>query len=190
MENTTVKSLCSICEKQTRTFSCKGCSKEFCRNDFTKHFDTLDKQLDQITNEHNDIIQKISIHKTNPDRSPLLDKINEWEQNSIEKIRHIAREYRNKLIKGAKRSIGQVESELQHVGKKIKQIRDENDFNEIDLQQCQEKLKQLEQQLANPPNTIIEKSMELINQIPSNLAFDKGFVRFNFKEKMNKFVDI
>lgn len=54
--------------------------KIFFRNDFTKHFDLLDK----ITNEHNEILQKIAIHKTHSDQSPLLDKVNQWEEELIE----------------------------------------------------------------------------------------------------------
>jgi len=179
METTTVKCLCSICEKQTRTFICKGCSKEFCRNDFMKHLDSFDKQLDQITNEHNEIVQKISLHKTNPDQSPLLDKINRWEEESIEKIRHIAQEYRNKILKTTKRSIDQVEHQLEDLGKKIKKIRQENDFNEIDLNQCQEKLKQLETQLESPATSLIQRSTSLINQIPLNLSLNKSNLKKN-----------
>ena len=174
MDRKNLKSLCSICEKHTRTFSCKGCSKEFCRNDLAQHFDTLDKQLDQVTNEHNDIVQKIAIHKSTPDKSPLLDKINEWEQNSIEKIRHIAREYRNELVKTAKRSIDQVENQLEDLGKQIKRIRQENDFNEIDLKEYQENLKQLDEKFENPANTLIRRSTSLLDRIPLSLSFHKN----------------
>lgn len=45
---------------------------------------------------------------------------------------------RNRLIRNAKRLIDRAEGELETVGKRIKQIRTENDLNVIDLKECQQ----------------------------------------------------
>ena len=70
-----------------------------CRNILYKHVveyrQTLHHQLDEVIVEHDSLQQTII---ENRDQShPLMDYIDEWEQNSIKKVQQIAQEARQKV---------------------------------------------------------------------------------------------
>ena len=59
---------CSICNKEKITYPCHGCSKKFCLDDLNRHRQNLREELDQ------------------------------WERNSIEKIKQMAQQCPDKVI--------------------------------------------------------------------------------------------
>ncbi|CAF1207656.1 unnamed protein product, partial [Adineta steineri] len=60
------KTPCFICNEDKITYSCKGCSKEFCLIHLTEHRQTLTNELHYITNQYNEFKQKIHEQKQNP----------------------------------------------------------------------------------------------------------------------------
>ena len=88
--------------------------------------------------------------------------------NSIEKIKQVANKCRKRLIKCTNNSIIKTENQLNDLAKQLKVIRVENEYNEIDLQQCRNTLKKLEDELDKPKNVSIEQR--------SNLFIDEIFV--------------
>ncbi|CAF4244266.1 unnamed protein product, partial [Adineta steineri] len=57
---------CSICNKANATCLCSGCSKDFCFQHLTEHRQILDKQLNEIINDHDQFQQTIIQKKQNP----------------------------------------------------------------------------------------------------------------------------
>ena len=80
------KTQCSTCEKKT-TFHCTGCSKNLCLNCLTKHVETLSTQLDEIEYGHDQFRQKLNDQKDDPNKHSLIQQINKWEKDSINKIK-------------------------------------------------------------------------------------------------------
>jgi len=157
MERLHEKIQCFTCEKESRPFLCGGCSKQFCRNDFTKHFQLLDEHLEQTAFEHNAILHRFIEKQNNLNQNPLLEDINQWEKQSIEIIQQLAEQYRTKLLNYTKDSMNQRIHQLNTLAKELQNLRQENNFNEIDLERCQEKLQQLEKQLDMPNIISIDK---------------------------------
>src|SRR5689334_16342849 len=105
MSSATRKKICSKCNKSGGVATCDGCQQSFCTKHFIEHRQELSQQMDNIGQEH-DVLQRdlTSEHGTHP----LLARINQWEQESIEKIQTAAKSARlglQKLLNEAKNSL-------------------------------------------------------------------------------------
>ncbi|CAF0766990.1 unnamed protein product [Adineta steineri] len=165
---------CSICNKVNATCLCSGCSKDFCFQHLTEHRQILHRQLDGIINDHDQFQQTIIQQKQNLLNSSLIQQINQWEINSIEIIQKIAEECRETVMKLTRKSINDMEKKFIELSKKLKEIREENEFNEIDLNHFQLKLTQITEELLPPSNiSIRQDSQEFIKKISVISSFDE-----------------
>jgi formyltetrahydrofolate synthetase len=149
---------CFTCNKQTRLFLCEGCSKKFCREDLTKRLQEFDIVLDQIENDHDQFREKLNRQKMNPNEHSLIKEINQWETDSINKIKQTAKECKEKIINHTNNKYFiEIEKKINDIAKNLKKIRRDTQFNEIDLNQLKDKLNELQQELEKPPNIKIQQ---------------------------------
>ncbi|CAF1425676.1 unnamed protein product [Adineta steineri] len=146
---------CFICSKEKNTYSCKGCSHEFCFQHLKEHRQRIETQLEEIINDHDQFQQTIVQQKQNPDISPLIEQINQWERNSIHQIQQAAEKCREQVIKSTQKNNNDIEKKFSELSQKLKEIREENEFNEIDLNNFQLKLTQITEEFLQPSNTSI-----------------------------------
>ena len=160
------KVLCAICNKGKGTFKCEGCSKIFCPKHSIDHRNQLSKQLEEIAVDH-DLAYKRLIQQTqNLQQHLLIQQVNQWEHQAIEKIRHTADEARNGLLKGITEHTGEMKRKLQDLSEELRQGREDSDFLEGDLRGWIDKLEALKLELLNPVNiTVREDSTPLIRKI-------------------------
>ena len=92
MNKATATSICTVCKKSRVTYICQGCSEDFCFDHLFEHRINLIQEFDQLQNDHDQLRQDINDLKIDPSKSRLLDQINQWEVDSIEKIRQIAQQ--------------------------------------------------------------------------------------------------
>ncbi|CAF1367323.1 unnamed protein product [Adineta steineri] len=157
---------CFTCNEDKITYSCKGCSKEFCLMDLTEHRQILNSELHYITNQYNEFKQTFNEQKQNSRNHSLMNQINEWEIKSIEKIQQKAQEYREIFIKLLQTCINDVEMKFKDLNEQIKQFQKENEFNEINLDYLKNELVVITQELNNPSNMSIQQnSQPFINDI-------------------------
>ncbi|CAF0895842.1 unnamed protein product [Adineta steineri] len=169
-----IRAQCSVCNKGNTTYICRGCSKDFCFQHLTEHRQILDRQLDEIVNDHDQFQQTIIEQKQNPHNSSLIQQINEWETNSIEKIQLTAQQCRETVIKLTQKSINDIERKFSELSQKLKGIRQENEFNEIDLNHFQLKLTQITKEFLQPSNiSIRQDSQEFIKKISVISSFEQ-----------------
>ncbi|CAF1400807.1 unnamed protein product [Adineta steineri] len=160
------KTLCFICNKEKITYPCKGCSKEFCLVDLTEHRQILSNELHHITNEYNEFKQTINEQKQNSQNFPLIEQINQWEIESIDKIQQKAQEYREIVIKSSQTCFNDIDMKLKDLNEQIKQMQIENEFNETGLNYLRNQLIEIKEQLNNPSDISIKKdSQSIINEI-------------------------
>ncbi len=115
MATANVEIKCFSCKKPIRTFicQCQGCSKEFCSNCLTKHVQELSQEFDQIENDHDQFKQKINEKKiNNPNTILFIQQIDQWEKDSINKIKEKAEELRQNLINLENKFIINLENKL------------------------------------------------------------------------------
>ncbi|CAF3538219.1 unnamed protein product [Rotaria sp. Silwood1] len=160
------KEKCFICAKDKIVYLCEGCSEKFCLTDLTEHRQALHKEYDKIITDCDVFRQKLIEQKANPNQRLLIQQIVEWEKNSIKKIKQTSEECRQILLKDTDDNIIETEKKLDKFVLKSRQIRQEDDFNEIHLNQLKTLLEELEKELDQPSNfSIQEGSTPFINKI-------------------------
>ncbi|CAF4783396.1 unnamed protein product, partial [Rotaria magnacalcarata] len=96
----------------------------------------------------------------------LVKQVNEWERDSITKIKQIAEDCRRKLIKLTDDNIAEIKKKLNQFITDFKKIRDDDDFHEIHLNKLRLLLEELKKKLQQPLNvSILEKRTSFINKI-------------------------
>ena len=153
MATSSTKPICVVCNKEMRTYLCDGCSQRFCGKHLDEHRKNLEKQFEQIEINHDELRQILNDSR----KHPLMNEINQWEIDSIDKIKQTANQCRERFINYTKWSFLHIENKLNYLGEQMKEMRDESDFNDMDLEQFQQKLNQLQEELLQPADLFIEQ---------------------------------
>jgi adenylosuccinate synthase len=95
MSSSTSKTYCITCGKGIGQFKCEGCSQTFCTKHVVEHRQTLNQQLDEIMLGH-DVLQQ-AMNENKSQWQSLMTDIEQWEQRSIDKIRQMAKEARQRV---------------------------------------------------------------------------------------------
>ena len=162
----TSRNYCFICEKEKSTYTCNGCSKQFCRQHLKDHENEL--ELDRIENERNIFRQTLSERIKQPNKHDLIQQINQWEQLSINKIQQTAEGNREVILKLMNKHFEKIEIDLNLLTNQIKEIRQESDFNELNFIDLRNKLGRLQKKLNNPENISLKEDnlpLSFINNI-------------------------
>ena len=176
MATTANRTLCATCNAEKLTYPCQGCRKEFCFDDLAQHRKDLVQQLNQLQNDHNKLRQNLNDHKTDSKAHTLIQQIDRWENHSIDKIKQIAQQCRERWMNYSHRFLRKLEKKVNDLAQQSGNMqKQENEFNEIDLNQLKEKLHKLQEELRQPPNVAIkEQPRSLVNNIYLRLPFGKG----------------
>jgi hypothetical protein len=145
---TGTKALCSTCQKTSGTFTCCGCRKDFCYRHVAEHRQELNKQMDEVTTNHDQLQQTIAEQEGQPSCHPLMKKIDEWEQQSVNKIHQAADNARKQLLTILDTYRTQVQNDLAHLTTELNKARNEDDYVETDLKEWTEKLDKLKSDLT------------------------------------------
>ena len=184
MVTATGKARCATCGKEKSSFKCGGCSQEFCYDHLASHKQELSKQFDEIEVNRDLFRQTLTEQETDPHRHPLIQRIDEWERDSISKIQETANEQRQAALI----HLTDLETKLDRFTDQLRQSRQENDYNEIDIQQFQNELTRLREAISKPINLSIKQdSIPLINRISINTTVDsdKSSTREYFLERIS-----
>ncbi|CAF0897728.1 unnamed protein product [Adineta steineri] len=167
---------CFTCNKDKITYSCRGCSKQFCLTHLTEHQQNLNEELNLIINDYDQFKQIINEQKQNSQNHSLIKQIDQWETNSIKKIQRKAKDCREIVIKSSQTFIDDIEKKFNDLNEQIKQIHKENEFNELNLNYLKNQLRKITEELNNPSNMSIEqKSQSFINEISIVLSKKSKF---------------
>jgi hypothetical protein len=160
------KGRCITCAKEKRAVRCEGCSQLFCFDHLPDHRQQLSIQLDDIEMHRDVFRQTLNEQTTNPKNHPLIKQIDQWEEDSIRKIQQTANECRQQILRHSSEHIKNTEINLVKLTDQLRQARQENDFNEIDLHEFRQKLTQLVEELDKPKNISIQSNpSSLVNKI-------------------------
>ena len=85
-------------EKKEQHQNVEGVLQDFCLKHLVQHHQELTKQLDEIEVQCDLFQQTIPQQTTDPHKHPLSQQINQWEEDSIQKIKHTAEEIRETLL--------------------------------------------------------------------------------------------
>ncbi|CAF2223599.1 unnamed protein product [Rotaria magnacalcarata] len=118
--------------------TCNGCNQTFCIKHQTEHRQNIDQRIDFI-NEQNEMLRQ-EVSRRSIDKL-LVEKINEWEQQSIKNIQSTATEARTELIRLLKESKDQLMNVMHKLSTEI-------NSNRIKAQYIEDNLTQWEKQIV------------------------------------------
>jgi hypothetical protein len=175
MTTPTGRNLCVRCEKDRATLRCGGCLQEFFFNHLADHRQELSKQLDEVEVNRDVFCQTLNEQTTHPETHAFIEQINKWEHDSVQRIREIAEEARQKILKHATEHNKQIEVDLNKLTEQLRHSREENDFYETDLRHWNEELMRLSKEVTNPSNMILREdtTSSLINKISIHIITSK-----------------
>jgi hypothetical protein len=142
------KTPCSRCSKAAGILTCRGCDKDFCYHHVAEHREELNKQMDEVTTNHDQLQQTITEQQAQPKCHPLMKQIDIWEQNSIEKIHQAAKEAREQLLIVVDKHRTKVADALTLLTQELTKARNNDDYVETDLNEWIEKIEKLKIDLA------------------------------------------
>jgi hypothetical protein len=83
---------CSLCNNPMGIYTCHGCCRAFCVEHSVTHRNQLQAQLRDLRHRHNAMQTNVNNYNPQNDRRNLIEEINNWKQQSIQKIEQAARE--------------------------------------------------------------------------------------------------
>ena len=153
--NRTIWDTEDICQKFSEGFSLK---------DFAE-------QLDQIESDHGRLREDLNKQRMDPTKHPVMGTIDQWESESIDKIRKTAEECRGKWIEDSHEFHDQIEKKLNDLARRIKELRDEQQGKDMDLENLRGRLQKLREELVQPENIRIQRqSTPFIDKISLSTA--------------------
>ena len=124
------------------------------------------RHWEEIELEHNLIQQSLIQQSEKPREHHLFKRVDQWEEESVGQVRHIAEAIRKELVNRINQHTIEIKEKLQIIGNELQESRKENDFTEIDLQKWTEKLEELKTELnLSTIVNIVEESTSLISKI-------------------------
>lgn len=138
---------CTKCEKGAGVTTCNGCQQSFCIKHIIEHRQELAIQMDNIQQEQDtlrrDLIKENLTH-------PLLLKIDEWEQESIMKIKQAADTARDNLQCLLNQMKNYAKSSIDKIADELEKHRELDDYTDIELVNLSKKLTDIRQSLEIP----------------------------------------
>jgi chromosome segregation ATPase len=169
MATPATKTQCVTCGKEKATSRCVGCLQDFCFNHLAEHRQQLNKQVDDIQVQRDSVLQTINEQTTNNSQKHLfIQQIDQWEHESIQKIKQTAEEIRQIVLIHTNDNLGSTKDKLNKLTEQLRDSREKDDIMETDLQKWEEELQLIKEQLNRPstPNIIIQQSSTpLINKL-------------------------
>lgn len=141
MASCEIKNSCAKCDKGAGVTTCNGCEKSFCLKHIVEHRQDLALELDQLGQEHDrfrhDLLNDNSIH-------PILNRIDQWENESVTKIQVVAEAARADFRQSIDRIKNDFKMSIEKITANIQACRESDEYTEIDLIKWKENLKNLQ----------------------------------------------
>lgn len=130
----TEKKACTKCEKGIGVLTCAGCRLSFCRKHSDEHRNELAIQMDNLG-------QECDLFQQNTEQNRIRIRIDQWEHESIEKIRQTARDLR----KNFDDKQNEMKQTFDRLRKQFQFSRVSDDYTEMELHNWFTQLKTLQQ---------------------------------------------
>jgi len=176
------KKQCVTCNKSGGILTCDGCQQVFCGKHVIQHRQELGVQLDGIMQEHDLLHQEIE--RISMDHSSL-QKIDQWEKESIAKIHLTAEIARKNLQKTLDQSKERFSKICRNTAIDLRSSREADDYSENDLIRWTEQIKTLKLEITSPSLVkIIEAKTPVIHLIKIEDNETNNNVSVNIKQPL------
>ena len=173
------QSVCKACNETSGVFFCQGCEKDFCTIHAEEHRQELSKQLDTVILEHDQLKQNIVEYSEKFNQHPLMKEIDQWEMESIDKIRKAADDARKELFAVVDDRRTKIIEGMKGLEQDLSTAQSEDSFVETNLQEWMERLRKWATDLNTSSSINIQQEKNnmpfirkiIVNIIPKNNEF-------------------
>lgn len=131
-----------------------------------QHRHDLSTELEKLIHDYNTLSKDIQTQQSNTKMCQLIKAIDEWESNSIEKIKRLAATNRQNLLRCIDEFTPRVQSKLNSSIDTIRRSHEADEFVDTDLKKWMKEFQNLRETLNNLPNyTIYHAPMPFISNI-------------------------
>ena len=127
--------------------------------DLKNHHDKLINELDILVEDRNALQEKLNeTTEENLSSNALLSQIDEWQQTTIEKIKHAAHQARQQVTKILDSKRSEITADFEKFSKELIRLKETEDFYHEDLTRLQQMILQLDEDLkwlAGPSTVVI-----------------------------------
>jgi septal ring factor EnvC (AmiA/AmiB activator) len=147
-----------MCNKELGPMHCTGCDGYFCRKDFKIHCEKLVTEMDKIVEERNRLQDEITNGiQHNDQQNPLIEQIDKWQKNIIEKVNQVAAQARQQasILLNAKRV--KINTEFKSFSEELAHLKESENYVEHDLTRLNQMISQFKKDLkeSTQPTTIV-----------------------------------
>ena len=161
------KKTCFVCQKESGICSCTGCKKLFCRKDFNDHCQWLSGELEKVIEDRDQLQERMNNkEKIFGFRSSLLTQIDQWENDTLEKVDRAADRTRHYIVQVLDEKEKKMENDFKNFTMQLRDRQNMQNINENDLTDLKNKIHLLEElfeQLTDSSSLMIhtEKSGQI-----------------------------
>lgn len=149
------KKPCCKCNKGGAIFTCDGCHHSFCLKHTSDHRQELSQQMDNIGQEYDTLKRDIDLQDTN--NNSLLNKIDQWEEDSISNIRSCAEKARADLKRLNEEAKNQLNEMMKKISDELRSNQKSDEYTEDNITQWTNQLKTLRLELEKLSEIEIEE---------------------------------
>lgn len=143
---------CIKCPKGRGQVVCGGCQQWFCVKHLLEHRQELSQQMDTVLLEHDQLQQDLTQKDHNNGKHhSLISQIDQWELQSIERIRTVAHKARQQVKESFGVSKSKIEKSLRSITAELHENRQTESYTEIDLMRWTNQLRKLAKKFNNSP---------------------------------------
>ncbi|CAF1901338.1 unnamed protein product [Rotaria magnacalcarata] len=144
------KSFCITCNKKQAFFTCSGCRQDFCEDHINEEHQSPVTRMNDFLTDHNQLQELVCKYMEEPQQHSLIQQIDKWERQSINKIQQTADDARTKVLNVISDHVINIKKSLENLSEKVEQIQNDEKFTEIYLRQWRDKLENLKKDLITP----------------------------------------
>lgn len=148
MKSVFKREICTTCLKQSEAFICRGCRQPFCAKHVGQHREKIAKEMNRIVGQCHRFGEEAKSEKF---AQPIYNKIDQWERQSIEKIRQIAQAARSDVKPWLERVRIELEEPFQKLLHEVEAKKQAQDYTEVDFKRWGAQLKSLKDRLEQRP---------------------------------------
>jgi DNA repair exonuclease SbcCD ATPase subunit len=139
---------CSVCKKELGPIHCTGCDDYFCKKDFKIHCEGMYAEMDKIVEKRNNLHDEINnAGQDNNQKSTLIDQINQWQDTTIEKVKHVAAQARRETIQLLNSKRTKINPEFKSFSEELVHWKKTENYVEHDLARLNEMINKFKQDL-------------------------------------------
>ena len=159
-------------------FSCRGCGGNFCTSHTAEHREHLKKSMDDVVRQYDQLKHNLNGQNVDEYQKSLSEQINQWEEDSVGKIRQLAYKTRQELAATVEFRNKHLKDRLEQIKQLFDKAKQDGGYYENDLKEWSNRLQDLQRTYVDQRTLQIDdnaQSIPFIRRISLNDTARRAF---------------